>query len=71
MKKRGKKISLMEEIFRGGNLDIIKTESRIRAVNFYLENKKWLEELAQFGDDYSQAMAIVYIKTAKEILNKK
>jgi len=61
----------MEEIFRGGNLDFIKTESRIRAVNFYLENKKWLEELAQFGDDYSQAMAMVYIKTAKEILNKK
>ena len=61
----------MDQIFRGGNLDIIKTESRIRAVNFYLENTKWLEELAQFGDDYSQAMAMVYIKTAKEILNKK
>jgi len=52
-------------------LDINKKESSIRAVNFYLENRKWLEELAEFGDDYSQAMAVQYIKKAKEYLNKK
>jgi len=57
-------------MFRGGNVDINKKESSIRAVNFYLENKKWLEELAEFGDDYSQAMAVQYIKKAKEYLNK-
>ncbi|NMC59887.1 MAG: hypothetical protein GYA51_10980 [Candidatus Methanofastidiosa archaeon] len=47
-----------------------KAESKIRTVNFYLENRKWLEEIVKFGDDYSQALAIQLIKTAKEILNQ-
>jgi hypothetical protein len=46
------------------------TNSKIRTVNFYLENKKWLEEVVKFGDDYSQALAIQIIKIAKEILNQ-
>ena len=47
-----------------------KTDPSIRTVNFYLENRKWLEEVVKFGDDYSQALAIEIIKTAKKILNQ-
>jgi len=42
----------------------------MRTVNFYLENREWLEEVVKFGDDYSQAMAIEIIKKAKKILNQ-
>ncbi|OQA94233.1 MAG: hypothetical protein BWY23_02789 [Spirochaetes bacterium ADurb.Bin218] len=57
-------------MLRGENVENNKAESKIRTVNFYLENRKWLEEVVKFGDDYSQALAIQLIKTAKEILNQ-
>ncbi len=69
MKRKEKRISLWEKLFRGGNVENNIPESKMRAVRFYLENKEFLEEMCIIGDPYIKAMAMTIIVSAKKILN--
>ena len=46
-----------------------KAESKIRTVNFYLENRKWLEKSSSL-EMITLKRSQLTIKTAKEILNQ-
>jgi len=46
------------------------SESELKLVIYYQENRKWLDELARHGDTYIRAMALTIIKNARDILDR-
>lgn len=46
------------------------SESEMKLVVYYQENKQWLEELSRHGDNYIRAMALTIIKNARDILDR-
>ena len=69
MRKRRGRLSSKETFIRGDITEKNISESKMRAVRFYLENKEFLEEMCIIGDPYIKAMAMTIIVSAKKILN--
>lgn len=46
------------------------SESEMKLVVYYQENKQWLEELSRHGNNYIRVMELTIIKNARDSLDR-